>query len=78
MAAAYAFHIAQNQPFLDGNRRAALVAALVCLDINGEPIEAPSHRLHEAMVAVAERKLDKSGLANQFRELARFRASSLK
>lgn len=27
MAAAYAFHIAQNQPFVDGNKRAALVAA---------------------------------------------------
>ena len=31
MAAAYAFHIAQNQPFLDGNKRTGLVAALVFL-----------------------------------------------
>jgi death on curing protein len=29
MAAAYAFHIAENQPFLDGNKRTALVSALV-------------------------------------------------
>ncbi len=29
MASAYAFHIAQNQPFVDGNKRAALAAALV-------------------------------------------------
>jgi death-on-curing protein len=35
MAAAYAFHIAENQPFVDGNKRAALNAALVFLDING-------------------------------------------
>lgn len=35
MAAAYAFHIAQNQPFLDGNKRTGLVAALVFLDLNG-------------------------------------------
>ena len=34
MAAAYAFHIAQNQPFLDGNKRTGLVAALVFLDLN--------------------------------------------
>src|SRR3954469_16674328 len=35
MAAAYAFHIAENQPFLDGNKRTALTSALVFLDING-------------------------------------------
>jgi death-on-curing protein len=35
MAAAYAFHIAENQPFVDGNKRAAIGAALVFLDING-------------------------------------------
>jgi death-on-curing protein len=29
MAAAYAFHIAQNQPLLDGNKRTALVAAWI-------------------------------------------------
>lgn len=32
MSAAYAFHIAENQPFLDGNKRTALVSALVFLD----------------------------------------------
>ncbi|HEY3352160.1 MAG TPA: Fic family protein [Polyangia bacterium] len=32
MAAAYAFHIAQNQPFVDGNKRTGLAAALVFLD----------------------------------------------
>ena len=30
MAAAYAFHIAENHPFVDGNTRAALNAAIVC------------------------------------------------
>lgn len=35
MAAAYAFHIAENLPFLDGNKRTALVSVLVFLDING-------------------------------------------
>lgn len=29
IAAAYAFHIAQNQPFLDGNKRAGLGSALL-------------------------------------------------
>ncbi len=35
MAAAYAFHVAQNQPFVDGNKRTGLAAALVFLDLNG-------------------------------------------
>ncbi len=34
-AAAYLFHIAQNHPFHDGNKRAAAMAALVFLEVNG-------------------------------------------
>ncbi|MDR2048002.1 MAG: Fic family protein [Treponema sp.] len=34
MAAAYAFHICQNHPFVDGNKRVALASSLVFLDIN--------------------------------------------
>jgi death-on-curing protein len=37
MAAAYAFHIAENQPFVDGNKRAALNAAITFLGLNGHP-----------------------------------------
>ena len=69
MASAYAFHIAENQPFLDGNKRTGLLAALTFLDLNGVPIEAPSNRLYKAMLAIAEGRLDKSGLADLFREL---------
>jgi len=35
MAAAYLFHIVQNHPFLDGNKRVGLEAALLFLEING-------------------------------------------
>ncbi|HEV8539804.1 MAG TPA: type II toxin-antitoxin system death-on-curing family toxin [Nitrospiraceae bacterium] len=34
MAAAYLFHISQNHPFLDGNKRTAVMAALVFLRVN--------------------------------------------
>src|SRR4030042_1212330 len=44
-AAAYAFHICQNHPFLDGNKRTALASALVFLDINGIEIEDPNEEL---------------------------------
>lgn len=70
MAAAYAFHIAQNQPFLDGNKRTGLVAALVFLDLNGVTVLDPQERLYDAMIAIAERRLDKDGLAELLRELS--------
>jgi death-on-curing protein len=70
MAAAYAFHIAQNQPFVDGNKRTGLLAALVFLDLNGIVIRDPSGALYEAMIAIAERRMDKLGLAALLGELA--------
>lgn len=70
MAAAYAFHIAQNQPFLDGNKRTGLVAALVFLDLNGVTVLDAEEKLYDAMIAIAERRMDKDGLAELLRELA--------
>jgi death-on-curing protein len=70
MAAAYAFHIAQNQPFIDGNKRTALAAALVFLDLNGVGVADPNGALYQAMIAIAEKQLDKSGLADLLRNLA--------
>ncbi len=70
MAAAYAFHIAQNQPFTDGNKRTGLLAALVFLDLNDMLVADPSGRLYDAMIAIAERRMDKAGLAALLRELA--------
>ena len=70
MAAAYAFHIAQNQPFLDGNKRTGLVAALVFLDLNGITVLDPQEKLYDAMIAIAERRMDKDGLAELLRELS--------
>ena len=70
MAAAYAFHIAENQPFVDGNKRAALNAALVFLDINGWLVADPEMHLYDAMIAISSRALDKRGLAELLRSLA--------
>jgi death-on-curing protein len=70
MAAAYAFHIAQNQPFIDGNKRTGLLAAIVFLDLNGVAISDPAGRLYDAMIAIAERRLDKSGMATLLSVLA--------
>jgi death-on-curing protein len=70
MAAAYAFHIAEGQPFLDGNKRTGLNAALVFLELNGWTIDDPGTALYEAIIGLATGAQSKSGLAQLFRELA--------
>ena len=70
MAAAYAYHICQNHPFVDGNKRVALVAALVFLDFNGIDIDDPDDELYPMMMGVAQGKKDKKTLAALFRKLA--------
>ncbi|MEO6786001.1 MAG: type II toxin-antitoxin system death-on-curing family toxin [Chthoniobacteraceae bacterium] len=69
IAAAYAFHLAQAQAFLDGNKRTAVAAALLFLRANGIAGRPDQARLYSAMIAIAERRLDKPGLAALFREL---------
>jgi death-on-curing protein len=49
IAAGYAFHIAQAQGFLDGNKRTGIAAALSLLEANGVFIPTSTDRLHEAM-----------------------------
>jgi death-on-curing protein len=57
-------------PFLDGNERTGLLAALVFLDLNGVALADSEGRPYDAMIAIAERRLDKAGLAAVLRELA--------
>ena len=71
MGAAYAFHISQDHPFLDGNKRTALACAFVFLEINGVSITDSEGRLYRVMMDVASGALDKLGLAKVFRSLSR-------
>jgi death-on-curing protein len=67
-AAAYAYHIAENQPFIDGNKRTAITTALAFLELNGTATLAlTNEQLYDAMIGIAEKRLDKAGLAEVFR-----------
>ncbi|HSM93531.1 MAG TPA: type II toxin-antitoxin system death-on-curing family toxin [Anaeromyxobacteraceae bacterium] len=68
MAAAYAFHIAENQPFLDGNKRTGVLSAVVFLELNGFIVEEPPSAFYDAIIAFAERRRTKEGLADLLRE----------
>jgi len=63
MAAAYLYHLAQNHPFIDGNKRTAFAAALTFLEINGYPVLGGEDELESVARKVASGKLDKSGAA---------------
>jgi death-on-curing protein len=53
LAAAYAFGVARNHPFVDGNKRTAWVVCAVFLELNGKRVTAAQADVVEAMLAVA-------------------------
>jgi len=67
MAAAYLFHIAQNHPFVDGNKRTGAVAALVFLLMNGIESDAEEDELENLVRGVAAGQFDKATAAAFFR-----------
>jgi death on curing protein len=68
IAAAYAFHGAENQPSIDGNKRTGLLCALNFLEQNGISAEVPVDDYYDVMIGIAEKWLDKAGLAEIFRK----------
>ena len=69
IAAAYAFHIAESQAYLDGNKRTGVQAALDFLEVNGiDTSGLPEQGAYDAMIRVAKHELNRSGLAHFFRE----------
>jgi len=70
MAAAYAFHIAENQPFLDGNKRTALNAAVNFLALNGFEVVDAEGLLYSAMIGLSDGTWNKSTLALLLKRLS--------
>ena len=71
MAAAYVFHISQNQPFYDGNKRTAALAALVFLDVNKAQMLPSPEGLERDILQVAEHTMTKEDLTIWMREEVR-------
>jgi death on curing protein len=67
LSAAYAFGIAKNHPFVDGNKRAALVAAYTFLAINGFELEAPEPETVTMILGTADGSLSEDDLASWIR-----------
>jgi len=71
MAAAYLFHIAQNHPFNDGNKRTAVMAALVFLDVNRVATLPPPDELEAITLSVAAGRTSKEALTEWMRQHVR-------
>ena len=71
LAASYAFGIAKNHPFLDGNKRTALVVAITFLNLNGHDFDAPSDDTYTLFLGLAEGSISEDELAAWFRERLR-------
>ena len=73
MAAAYLYHLAENHPFVDGNKRVGAMAALIFLDLNGYDVDASDTDLTAMVMKVAGGKMMKSEISLFFRQYTRSR-----
>jgi len=71
MAAAYLFHLTQNHPFIDGNKRIGLAAALAFLGLNDLCLDASEDDLTELVLGVAKGAKSKAEIAVFFQRLSR-------
>lgn len=70
MAAAYVFHIVENHPFFDGNKRTGLACALAFLKINGVEILDRDNVFENEILELSQGKRNKKELAQLFETLA--------
>ena len=68
MAAAYLFHLVENHPFLDGNKRVGAMASLVFLDLNGYEFDATDEQFTDLVMRVASGKMLKSEVVLFFQQ----------
>ena len=69
VAAAYLFYLCGNHPFLDGNKRTAMMAAIVFLRLNGIEPAPDSDRWEELVLDVASSELDRAETTRRLRKL---------
>lgn len=68
MASAYLFHLVQNHPFVDGNKRVGAVAADVFLALNGIQLSADQDDYAELVLPVARGECGKSAVSEFIRK----------
>lgn len=67
LATAYAFGIARNHPFVDGNKRTAFSVMVLFLSLNGARLKAPEREAVTVMLAVAAGEMDERDFGHWIR-----------
>ncbi len=68
LAAAYAYGIARNHPFVDGNKRAAFLSIITFLGLNDIDFVAPEAEAVVMILGLASGEIDEEGLARWIRD----------
>jgi death on curing protein len=68
LAAAYAFAIARNHPFVDGNKRTSLLAIYTFLGLNGFDFVVPEAEAAAVILAMAAGEVSEEGLTRWIRD----------
>lgn len=68
LASAYAFGIVKAHAYNDGNKRAAFLAAMIFLGLNGKDLDATEGEVVQAMIALAEGSLSEEALSSWIRQ----------
>lgn len=68
LAATYAFGLARNHPFVDGNKRAAFASIIVFLGLNGFDFDAPPAQATAVILALAAGEVSEESLAHWIRD----------
>jgi death-on-curing protein len=67
LAAAYAFGLARNHPYRDGNKRIAFLALVTFLGVNGYELDATEEDVVATMLALAAGRLTEAQLSRWIR-----------
>ena len=68
IAGAYAYHIAENQPYVDGNKRTAMAAATAYLETNGiDTSRLPEDKAYDTMIGVSAKEVDRQQVGDFLR-----------
>ena len=76
VAGAYLFYLCKNHPFIDGNKRTALTAAIVFLRINGVEPSPDSEKWEQLVLDVADSRVDRDATTRRLRSLLKRRKRS--
>lgn len=68
LAAAYAFGIARNDPFVDGNKRAAFASIIVFLGLNGFDFDVPPEQATAMILALAAGEVSEESLTRWIKD----------